>query len=369
MNWQKFQSKYPQTTNLLPSNFLSQADGEHKLKKAIQGNWKSYLDRVEKLVKQSPAAKIAHGSYQNELHRKVAFSSFLSELTAYVVLENTFNPSPADVAGGDGLPDLECPGYGRNGFDVEVTRLSSWDKQDNVVEEITSKFDGAPYTPSITWLDNFHVMPYTYKMIAANERFVQDILNKLQQVDPNNPPQKVENYGIEITFEKTGPADGMVSSSTVRAFPTDRVGKVEDTLRQKAEKQRGYRPLVIYVESELAFLDLIDLRRIVQGSTTSAPRAVDPSSDVKQYASVWEEYMSSERILPVSQGGRTSYLREGDEGIFAESDFSRVAGVLFVDRTETCYYLPNIYTDNTVFRELYEDFENDVQKSNLQWLI
>ncbi|QSG13545.1 hypothetical protein HSBGL_4131 (plasmid) [Halapricum desulfuricans] len=39
-------------------------------------------------------------------------------------------------------------------------------------------------------------------MIAANERFVQDTLNKLQQVDSNNPPQKVENYGIEITFEK-----------------------------------------------------------------------------------------------------------------------------------------------------------------------
>jgi hypothetical protein len=369
MNWQKFQSQYPQTTNLLPSNFLSKADDEHKLKKAIQGNWKSYLGRVESLVKQSPAAKIAHGSYQNELHRKVAFSSFLSELTAYVVLDNSFNPSPADVAGGDGLPDLECPSYRRNGFDVEVTRLSSWDKQDNVVEEITSKFDGAPYTPSITWLDNFHVMPYTYKEIAANERFVEDILDTLQQVDPNNPPQKVENYGIEITFEKTGPTDGVASSSTVRAFQTDRVGKVEDTLRQKAEKQRGYRPLVIYVESELAFLDLIDLRRIVHGGTTSMPRVVDISSDVSRYASVWEEYMMSEGFLPANQSERSSYLREGNEGIFAESDFSQVAGVLFVDRSETCYYLPNFYTDNIEFRQLYENFENDIQKTDLQQLI
>ena len=369
MNWQKFQSQYPQTTNLLPSNFPSQADGEHKLKKAIQGDWKSYLDRVETLLKQSPAAKISHGSYQNELHRKVAFSSFLSELTAYVVLENSFNPSPADVAGGDGLPDLECPGYGRNGFDVEVTRLSSWDKQDNVVEEITSKFDGTPYTPSITWLDNFHVMPYTYKEIAANERFVEDILNKLQQVNPNNPPQKVENYGIEIVFKKTGATDGVASTSTVRAFPTDEVGKVEDTLRQKAEKQRGSRPLVIYVESELAFLDLIDLRKIVQGSTTSMPQVVNPSSDVNRYTSVWEKYMMRERFLPTSQSGRSSYLREGNEGIFAESEFSRVAGVLFVDRTNTCYYLPNFYTDNIGFRQLYDDFESDVQKTDIQRLI
>jgi len=369
MNWQNFRTQYPHTSNLLPTNFQSKADDEHKLKEAIQANTKSYLDRVESLVKQSPAAKIAHGSYQNQMHEKTAFSSFLSELTAYVVLNNSFNPSPADVAGGDGLPDFLCPDYGRHGFDVEVTRLSSWDKQNNVIDEITNKFDGTPYTPNITWLDNFHVMPYTYKEIAANERFVESILNKLQQVNPNNPPQKVENYGIEITFEKTGASDGMFSSSTVRAFETDRTGKVEDTLREKADKQRGSRPLVIYVESELAFLDLIDLRRIVQGSTTSAPRVIDPSSDVNQYASVWEEYMSSEGILPASQDGRTSYLREGDEGIFAESDFSRVAGVLFVDRTETCYYLPNIYTDNTEFRELYEDFENDVQKSNLQWLI
>lgn len=213
------------------------------------------------------------------------------------------------------------------------------------------------------------MMPYTYKMIAANERFVEDILNKLQQVDPKKPPQKVENYGIEITFEKTGPTNGMVSSSTVRAFPTDQVGKVEDTLRLKAEKQRGYRPLVIYVESELAFLDLIDLKKVVQGISTSALRAVEQSSDVNRYASVWEAYMLSKGFLPTSQSGRISYQREGNEGIFAESDFSRVAGVLFVDRAETCYYLPNFHTDHIEFRQLYEDFGNDVQKTDLQRLI
>ncbi|AEH35634.1 hypothetical protein Halxa_0998 [Halopiger xanaduensis SH-6] len=74
-------------------------------------------------------------------------------------------------------------------------------------------------------------------------------------------------------------------------------------------------------------------------------------------------------FLPDSQSGRVSYLREGDEGIFAEKDFSWVAGVLFVDRTETCHYLPNIYTDRVEFRQLYETFENSVQKTDLQRLI
>lgn len=369
MNWQNFQSQYPQTTKLLPSNFLSIADDEHKLKNAIKQNWKAYPGRVESLVKQSPAAQVAHGSYQNQLHEKTAFSAFISELTAYVVLENAFNPSPADVAGGDGLPDLSCPGYGRTGFDVEVTRLSSWDKQANVIDAVKGKFDGTPYTPEITWLDNFHVMPFIYKEIAANERFVEDILDKLQQVDPTNPPQKIENYGIEITIQKTGATNGAAASSTVRAFQPDRTGKVEDTLRRKAEKQRGYRPLIIFVESELAFLDPIDLKRVVQGNTTSAPQAVNLSPAVNRYTRVWKKYMMSEGFFPASQNGRVSYLREGDEGIFAEEDFSHVAGVLFVDRTETSYYLPNIYTDRVGFRQLYETFEKNVQNTNLQRLI
>ena len=91
MNWGNFQTQYPHTSNLLPTNFQSKAGDEHKLKEAIQANAKSYLDKVELLVKQSPAAMIAHGSYQNELHGKTAFNSFLSELTAYVVLDNSFN--------------------------------------------------------------------------------------------------------------------------------------------------------------------------------------------------------------------------------------------------------------------------------------
>ncbi|QSG13546.1 hypothetical protein HSBGL_4132 (plasmid) [Halapricum desulfuricans] len=40
-----------------------------------------------------------------------------------------------------------------------------------------------------------------------------------------------------------------------------------------------------------------------------------------------------------------------------------------MDRTETCYYLPNFYTDNIEFRQLYEAFNNDVQKTDLQRLI
>jgi len=355
MNWNTFQSNYPETANILPSSFMQDADDEHHLRRSIANDNSGYLDRVESLVKQTPASKIAQGSYQNGLTRKVAFSSFLAELKGYAVVAELHSPSPADVAGGKGLPDLECGNYRRKGFDVEVTRLSSWDKMANVQEEVEQKFDGTGYTPVVNYTNLFFVMPYTHKEIEANERFVSNIQNKIQNVNPSNTPSKIENYGIEIEVKKTGAKSGMISSTSVRRFPVDPLGSIENRLREKAEKQRGYRPLVVFIENRLSFLDPTDIKQIVQGTKYSSPLSVEPSSKVQKYASLWGEYMRDNGILPNPSQVPNSAIQDGDDGLFAENTFDRIAGVVFLDVTDECYYIPNFYTDQTEIRDLYED--------------
>lgn len=363
MEWSAFTTKYPNTANLLPTNFMSKAQDQHHLYKAINRDRTGYLDIVEYLITNTPAQKIAHGSYQNSLHRKVSFSSFLSELRGYIIIDNLCDPIPADIAGGDGLPDLTCKNYGRNGLDIEVTRLSSWDKMDSVQTEIEDLFDGSPYTPKIRWLNNFHVIPYTHKQISANERFVDNILKKLQNINTSNPPQRVENYGIEIELEKTGAAKGLISTSTVRALPRDPQDSIKSRLIDKAKKQRGYRPLVIFIDSKLPFLDLIDIEQILHGTSTSSYSNPEPSSKVEEYDSVWGKYLRENGYLPQRPGGRIACIHEGDEGLFSENQFRNVAGVVFFDVTNSCHYVPNFYSKNIRFKSLYSDAKSKIDNT------
>jgi hypothetical protein len=356
MNWPTYTTRYPDTAGLLPSNFMNAADNEHHLLKAINRDRTNYLDKVESLISKTPARQIAQGSYQNDLTRKVAFSSFLSELKAYVIMDNVCSPTPADVASGDGLPDLTCENFGRGGIDIEVTRLSSWDKMDEVQMEVEDMFNGTPYTPIINWSENFFVMPYTHVDISANERFVENIREKLQNVNPNNPPGKVANYGIEIEFRKTGASHGVIGGTAARAFPIDPVGAIRSRLIEKTSKQRGYRPLIIFLDSQLSFLDLIDIEDILHGTASSFMNP-DPSPIVEKYERVWQSYLSDKGYL---RNDNSSRIEAGDEGIFAKNEFDQVAGVVLFDITNTCHYVPNFYSRNLELKHIFSEVDNKI---------
>jgi hypothetical protein len=360
MKFSRYKIKYPNTASLLPQGFMNKAEDEHHLRKAIDRNRLDYLELVEHLVAKSPAESIAHGSFQNSFHLKGKFSAFVSEMRGSRIMNEVCYTTPADVPGSSGLPDLKCETYGRSGIDIEVTRFSSWDKMDSIQTEITDIFDGTPYVPIINWTDYFYVMPYTHKQISANERFVDDILDKLNNVSPNSPPTRIENYGIEIEFEKRNPSSGMMASSTVRFFPVDPEQTVESRIKQKAKKQRGYRPLVIFVDSLLSFLDLIDMKQILLGTTTGTSGDLAVSQELKKYEPVWGDYLKDNGYLPSSSSGRISGIQRGDEGIFSEKEFRNVAGVLFFDRTNSPHYLPNVYSDRVEHRSIYEDIDRNI---------
>lgn len=265
MDWNTFQRQYPHTASLLPSNFLTAADSDNELRRTIERDRTGYLDIVESLVTKAPAQKILQGSYQGTLTRKDSFSGFYSELRGYVLSDQFCNPTPADVAGSDGLPDLACDNLGRRGVDIEVTRLSSWDKRADVQEALEDKFNSTPYTPIVNYLEPFFVMPYGYREIRANEIFTENIIDKIQQVDPQNPPSVIQNHGIEIEIRRTGASGGIVGTTSVREFPLDPEGALSHRLQKKAEKQRGYRPLLIVLDSRLSFLDSIELKELLLG--------------------------------------------------------------------------------------------------------
>jgi hypothetical protein len=46
---------------------------------------------------------------------------------------------------------------------------------------------------------------------------------------------------------------------------------------------------------------------------------------------------------------------DSDGGIFTDLEFDRVAGVLFVDETDTAHFLPNFYSDKMNFYPLYRE--------------
>jgi|AntRauTorcE11898_2_1112593.scaffolds.fasta_scaffold00833_12 hypothetical protein len=362
MKFSRYQTTYPNTASLLPQGFMNAAGDEHHLKKAIERNRVDYLELVERLVAKSPAESIAHGSFQNSLHQKGKFSAFVSELRGSRIMNELCYPIPADVSGGSGLPDLKCDTYGRNGLDIEVTRFSSWDKMDNVQIIISDIFDGTKYVPVINWTDNFHIMPYNFKQIVANERFVDDILDKVKGINPNSPPSKVENYGIKIEFKKGSASDGIIASSTVRAFPVDPVGSIKSRMRDKVSKQRGARPLVIFVDSKLSFLDLIDMEQILHGTSTSTSGRLNVSQKLKKYESVWSDYLRDKGYLPVSSAGRISGIQDGNEGILSEKEFKYVAGIVFFDVSNIAYFIPNIYSNRVEHRTINEELDGIIHK-------
>ena len=125
MNWSHFRSDYPTITSLLPQNFMTDADPENTLRRAIEQDRTSYLEIVEKLAAETPAKVIRKDAQR--LHSKTTFQSFYTEMRAFIALQNwVFIPRAADVKGSQGNPDYE---FNIGELDIEVASRTTWGKK------------------------------------------------------------------------------------------------------------------------------------------------------------------------------------------------------------------------------------------------
>jgi hypothetical protein len=382
MNWSQFRSDYQTIASLLPQNFMTDADPENTLRRAIEQDRTSYLESLEKLAEETPAKEIRKDAQR--LHSKTTFQSFYAEMRAFIALQNwVFVPRAADVKGSKGNPDYE---FNIDELDIEVTSRTAWDKKDNVVVTLKNKLDGTPYISKIILLDNFNKIPYTGPEIAHNENLVDDIITKIDGIDPSNPPTQVSNSGIRIKFEKANGSGSIITWDSAEAILLDPQGSIVDQLRDKVKKQRGSRPLLIFYDTDVPMLEVDDMERLVHGSRYSGPE-IKVSDTVYQHEPVWGDYLREQGYIPES--GRKTYaktvkpddpkydlkhkgdscIRDGDEGIFADAEFNRVAGVLFVDKTNHAHFLPNFYSDKVNFYLLYRQITDNMDMNKLSALI
>lgn len=382
MNWSQFQSDYPTIASLTPQNFITDADPENTLHRAIKQDRTSYLEMLETLAAETPAKEIRKDSQR--LYSKTTFQSFYAEMRAFIALQNwVFVPRAADVKGSQGNPDYE---FNIGELDVEVASRTVWDKKDNVVVTLEEKLDDTPYISKITLLDNFNKIPYTGPEIAHNEKLVDDIITKIDGIDSSNPPTKVSNSGIRVKFEKANGSGSIITWDSAEAILLDPQGSIVDQLRDKVKKQRGSRPLLIFYDTDVTMLEVDDMERLVHGSRYSG-QEIEVADTVYRYESVWGDYLREQGYIPES--GRKTYvktvkpddhkydlktegdscIRDGDEGIFADPEFDRVAGVLFVDETDRAHFLPNFYSEKMNFYPLYRQVTANMDTNKLSELI
>lgn len=384
MKCNEFQAQYPTISGLLPSSFMSDTDSENTLRRAIEHDRTDYLDILDNLAQKTPAKEIRKDP--NRLTSKTNFQSFYAEMKAYVALKHwVFAPYPADVQGTQGKPDYE---FNIGELDIEVASRTAWDKKDNVVVTLKDKLENTPYTAQITLLDDFIKVPYTGQEIDHNEQLVDDITSKIDAVDVSNPPSSVSNNGIEVEFEKTNGSGSVIMWDQAEEILLDPQGRVVDQIEDKVKKQRGSRPLLIFYDVDVSFFDVEDLERLVHGDRNSGP-GIEVSDEVYQHEPRWGEYLREQGYIPES--GKKTYIkmeepddpnvdlrtegdsciRDGDEGLFADSTFDRVAGIVFLDEADRGYFLPNFYSQKMSFHRLYQDISRnmELQSNNFKDLL
>lgn len=374
MHWNQFQSDYPAIADLLPQNFMADAADENTLRRAIEQDRTDYLAILDTLAQITPAEAIRKDP--SRLTSKTNFQSFYAEMKAYVALKHwVFAPSPADIHGTSGEPDYEST-IGR--LDIEVASRTAWDKKDNVRVALEAQLDDTPYTAIITLRDDFIKIPYTGADIDHNEQLVDDIIDEIEQLDTSNLPASISNQGFRIEFEQTGGGGAIIRWGQAEQIPLDPDGRIADQLTDKVKKQRGGRPLLLFYDADVSFLEAEDIKDLLHGVPSSGPQK-EVSDTVYQHRSVWGDYLREQGYIPDS--GRTTYMRQvapddpkydlkhvgdscicsGDGGLFADRAFDRVAGVSFIDKPGYGHFFPNFYSAKLNFHPVYETVSQNME--------
>lgn len=374
MHFSQFQSDYAAIADLLPQDFMTEADNENTLRRAIKQDRTDYLSLLNTLAQKSPAEAIRKDP--NRLTSKTNFQSFYAEMKAHVALKNwVFAPSPADVQGTEGEPDYE---FTIGQLDIEVASRTAWDKKDNVRVALKEKLNKTPYTAIITLRDDFVKIPYTGVDIDHNEQLVEDIIDKIEQLDTSSLPNTLKNKGFRIQFKQTGGSGAIIRWANAEKIPVDPDGRIADQLTDKVKKQRGGRPLLLFYDADVSFLEPEDMQTLLHGVPSSGPQK-EVSDRVYQHRAVWGGYLRKQGYIP--EDGTTTYMRQvepddstydlkhvgdscicrGDEGIFADRAFDRVAGVLFIDKPGYGHFFPNFYSQKMNFHPVYKAIDQNME--------
>jgi hypothetical protein len=117
---------------------------------------------------------------------------------------------------------------------------------------------------------------------------------------------------------------------------------------------------------------------LLHGARSSGPNK-EVSDRVYQHRKLWGGYLQEQGYIPES--GRTTYQNQfesddprydvklegdscictGDDGLFADRKFDRVAGVLFIDKPGYGHFFPNFYSQKMNFRPLHRAVSRNIE--------
>ncbi|AGB38067.1 hypothetical protein [Natronococcus occultus] len=355
MDQDEFEEQYPEIASLLGDDWWSKADTHHQVYfSVVMDNWRG-LDYYSRLIGRTPAEEIAT-EYENDLYSMRGFDSFFSELIGYVATERWLcdDPGVLDVKGTTGLPE-----YGCEDLDVEVACIRESQETKRIRVHLAEELN-CEYKPVIRKKHAYNNYASNGESWAENERQVDEVIDEIGSLSVNDLPVTVETdaFEVEVLEPDSGELGGIIQSGLVGITP-DENEKIPGNVRQKAAKQRGERPLIVFIDMKIETVHSVEevVEKVIgEPYGYASEDDVEVSSAVQDATSVWENYLTEVGAIPGGFDRTYPAIRPGDEGVFASDDVSGVAGVMVRFSHNEVAYVPNVYTDDVdakgVFNQL-----------------
>jgi len=348
VNQQQFENDFPEIASAFDTDFWSNTPAEHPIKYNISRDNTNFFNYLSRLVDQTPVAEIV-SQYEHNLYNEGQFRAFLSEMIGYIATERWLcsNPTVLDVKGKDGLPEFEC-----SDIDVEVSRELESTEIDRVRAYLQNEL-GGDCLAVVEKKESYDDYASGNPEWAQNETDVQELLNKLGSVDRDDVPLTVETSALRLELKESDTDDVEYFGRTGASVITpDKSGKIARTIRQKADKQRNDRPLVVFIDLDLQTVDTVEevIRETIGEPFTFAfPGDVNVSQYVENADPKWDSYLKEIGAKP---NGNVA-IPPGSEGVFTEPGVSGIAGVMVRFYHGEVAYIPNVYTEDVDAKSIF----------------
>ncbi|UPM44527.1 hypothetical protein [Halocatena salina] len=258
----------------------------------------------------------------------------------------------ADLPETSGVPDFEC-----GQIDVDATRLHESKEEYRIKRRLEDLFDDRSYIGILTQKPGFDKQASTGNQWSENERQVEELLQKIEDIDPEDP-SSIETDVLKIDFtEKSDGSFGFISRwERIAQIIPDREEKIPRILKSKTNQVREGRPFVVFIDCKLKSIDSIkEVVWILIGSPHgfAFESNIEVSDEVCAARSEWGDYLEEIGAIPARSDSYTA-IRPGEEGLFVADELSGIAGVLIRLQTNDVGYVPNIYTSEIDSRRVYD---------------
>lgn len=344
MQVSQFQQNYPELAGLLSDYSFDDLDDLHPVKFAVVDDHPRTLHYFSRLLDQTPHKKIA-SAHEGDLGTVRGFESYLSELIGYIVTEWWLcsNPTVLDTKGAVNEPEFAC-----EDFDVEVARLRQSREEDRVRVHLEQELNDsylvvAEKTPEY---DDFAGDADSWD---ENEEQVEQILEEIGEVDDADLPITGETDAFRVRVHQS--EGGYIETANQGVIDPDSSGKIVRTVSQKANKVRGNRPFIVFLDMDLKSVDFLEeverelIGQPYQGASETSP--VVENADPK-----WDSYL--EAAGAKYENSSPSAVRPGDEGLFASDNVSQIAGVMVRFYHNEVGFVPNPFTEDVDAKAIYD---------------